>query len=145
MKRPLSQVDDNLNFFLIYFHVLCLPFLFFFLFTPTLLFHLSRGECLLSPSPPFPPKLITSGPSLGCFQHSGIITRPATALVSSLVNHPAAGRGRSNRRRGQRWRCSFSIHPSHLPGNQFTAHQRHSAFDNSGDMKEEGNNFWGEW
>ena len=149
MKRPLSQVDDNLNFFLIYFHVLCLPLLFFFfLFTPTPLFHLSRGESLLSPfSPPLPShrSSLPRDRAAAAFQHSGIITRPATALVSSLVNHPAAGRGRSNRRRGQRWRCSFSIHPSHLPGNQFTAHQRHSAFDNSGDMKEEGNNFWGEW
>lgn len=72
------------------------------------------------------PELITSGPSLGCFQHSEIVTRPATALVSSLVNHCAGQGEKAIGARGQRWRCSFSIHPSHLPRNQFTVHQRHS-------------------
>lgn len=48
MKRPLSQVDDNLNFFLIYFHVLCLPFLFFFFYLLPLFYFTSPGVSLSS-------------------------------------------------------------------------------------------------
>lgn len=68
-----SQVNDNLNFFLIYFHVLCLPFFSSFLFTPTLLFHLSQGEPLLFLFLPLlPPEAHYLGTErdLGCFQRS---------------------------------------------------------------------------
>lgn len=85
-----SQVDDNLNFSLIYFHVL---FLFFFSYLLSLFYFPSPSGAWISPlplclSPPSLPGAHYSGTDASAvFQHSEIITRPATALVSTLVNH----------------------------------------------------------
>lgn len=86
MKVP-SRVDNNLNFSLIYFHVLrCRLLIYSHSFISPL-----RGESLLSslllPSL-YPPEAHYIGARASAVSRAPkIITRPATALVSSLVNH----------------------------------------------------------
>lgn len=74
---------------------MCFVSSFFFLFTLALLFHLSKGETppLSLLLPLFLEAHYSRTESRAVFQHSEIITRPATALVSSLVNLREWARG----------------------------------------------------
>lgn len=133
-------MDDNLNFFLIYFHVLCLPFFFIF-YLHSLFYFTSPGVRLPSSFPlPLLPQLITLGPSLGCFQHSEIITRPATALVSSLVNH-GSGQGKKQLAPGSAMKMFILYSSITSSGKSIYTASASRCLDNSGDMKEEGKNF----
>lgn len=78
-----SRVDDILNFSLIYFHVLCL----FFCLLPLLSFTSPRVSVFFFSSLSSRSSLLWDGGALAVFNVAKIITRPATALVSSLVNH----------------------------------------------------------
>lgn len=132
---------------------MCFVSPFFPLFYLLPLFYFTSPRVSLSSSSSslsFLQKLITSGPSeiSAVFnaakkkKEEKIITRPATALVSSLVNHLWRRQGGEAIGAGVSDEDVHSLFIHHIfRGNQFTAHQRHSCLDNSGDVRVEGNNF----
>lgn len=123
---PLSLAGNNLNFFNL---LSCWSFLSYLLGLLSFRLPSLRGESFFLSSPSLCRAHYRRAGDSPCFPHREIRTWPVTALVSTLVNHGRAwGEAiETTARRGHRWRCSFSIHPSHLPGNQFTAHQLYIA------------------
>lgn len=144
MKRPLSswwwpQLLSNLlscalSPFFIYFHSFISPL-------P------GRASPLLSP-PSLPEAHYLGTKSLLFSTQQKIITRPATALVSSLVNHPS-GQGEKQSAPGSAMKMFILYSSITSSGKSIYTASASQCLDNSGDMKEEGNNFWekdrGEW
>lgn len=134
-----SQVDDNLNFFLIFFHVLCLPF---FIYSHSFISPFSGlSPPLLSP-PSLPEAHYLGTESLLFFNTLKIITGPATALVSSLVNH-LLGQGEKQSAPGSAMKMFILYSSITSSGKSIYTASASQCLDNSADMKEKGNNFWG--
>ena len=106
-----------------------------------LFYFTSPGVILSSPSLlPLLQELITPGQSLGCFQHSKIITRPATALVSGLVNH-RSGQGKKQSAPGSAMKMFILYSSIKSSWKSIYTASASQLLNNNGDMKEEGNNF----